>query len=81
MAMRRKQRRTMITAAERAELWDRWRKGEKLHAIGEALGRGHTSIAAHIRPTGGIPPPVRRRSTRALTLEQIHLNRIRILRR
>jgi hypothetical protein len=33
-------------------------------------GRGHTSIAAHIRPSGGIRPPLRRRSVRALTLAE-----------
>lgn len=60
MAVRRKQRRTMIKAAESAELWDLWTKGE-------ALGRGDAGIAAHIRPTGGIRPPVRESSTRALT--------------
>jgi IS30 family transposase len=68
MAMRRKYRRTRVTAAESAELWERWKRGEGLHAIGQALGRGHTSIAAHIRPSGGIRPPARRRSVRALTL-------------
>jgi IS30 family transposase len=68
MAMKRKYCRTRITAAESVELWERWKRGEGLHAIGQALGRGHTSIAAHIRPSGGIRPPVRRRSARALTL-------------
>lgn len=70
MAMRRKYRRTMITAAESAELWERWKRGEGLHAIGQALGRGHTSIDAHIRPSGGIKPPARRRSVRALTMAE-----------
>jgi hypothetical protein len=68
MAMRRKYCRTRVTAAESAELWERWKKGEGLHAIGQALGRGHTSIFAHIRPSGGIKPPARRRSVRALTM-------------
>jgi IS30 family transposase len=70
MVMRRTYRRTRVTAVESAELWERWKKGEGLHAIGEALGRGHTSVAAHIRPSGGIRPPVRRRSARALTLAE-----------
>src|SRR4249919_1455279 len=68
MAMKRKYRRTRVTEAESAELWERWKRGEGLHAIGQALGRGHTSIAAHIRPSGGVRPPARRRSVRALTL-------------
>jgi IS30 family transposase len=70
MAMKRKYRRTRVTAAESAELWERWKRGEGLHAIGQVLGRGHTSIAAHIRPSGGIRPPLRRRSVRALTLAE-----------
>lgn len=68
MAMRRICSRTKITAAESADLWERWKRGEGLHAIGDVLGRWHTSIAAHIRPSGGIRPPARRRSKRALTL-------------
>ena len=68
MTMRREYRRTKVSAAESAELWERWKKGEGLHAIGQALGRGHTSIAAHVRPSGGIRPPARRRSMRALTM-------------
>jgi len=70
MAMRRKYRRTRVTAAESAELWERWKRGEGLHAIGQVLGRGHTSIAAHIRPSGGIRPPLRRRSRLALTMAE-----------
>jgi IS30 family transposase len=70
MAMKRKYRRTRVTAAESAELWERWKKGEGLHAIGQALGRGHTSIFAHIRPSGGIKPPARRRSVRALSMAE-----------
>ncbi len=70
MTMRREYRRTKISATESAELWERWKKGEGLHAIGQALGRGHTSIFAHIRPSGGIKPPARRRSVRALTMAE-----------
>ena len=68
MAVRRTYRRTKVSAAESAELWERWKRGEGLHAIGQALGRGHTSIAGHVRPSGGIRPPVPRRSLRALTM-------------
>jgi IS30 family transposase len=70
MAMRRKYRRTKVSAAESAELWERWKKGEGLNAIGRALGRRHTSIFAHLRPSGGIRPPARRRSSRVLSLAE-----------
>jgi IS30 family transposase len=61
-------KRVMIGAAQSAELWRRWREGESVTSIGRALGRGHTSVLAHIGPTGGIKPPARRRSARALSL-------------
>ena len=70
MAMKRTSSRTKITAAESADLWERWKRGEGLHAIGDALGRWHTNIAAHIRPSGGIRPAGRRRSLRVLTLAE-----------
>ena len=68
--MKRKYCRTWVTAAESAELWERWKRGEGLSAIGRALGRSHNSIFAHLRPSGGIRPPVRRRSSRVLTLAE-----------
>lgn len=68
MAMKRKYCR--IGAAQSAELWERWKKGEGLHSIGRVLGTGHTSIFAHLRPSGGIRPPARRRSGRALSLAE-----------
>jgi len=40
-----------FTAAESAEFWDRWRKGEGLNSIGRVFGKGSSSIFAHISPT------------------------------
>ena len=65
MAMKRKYCRTRVTAAESAE-----KRGEGLNAIGRALGRSHNSIFAHLRPSGGIRPPARRRSSRVLALAE-----------
>jgi IS30 family transposase len=70
MAMRRKYHRVGFTAAQRAELWDRWRKGESLKAIGREFGKPSSCIFAHLRPTGGISPTPRRRSRSALTLSE-----------
>ena len=39
MGMRRKYHRVEFTAAQSAELWERWKKGEGLHAIGRVLGK------------------------------------------
>jgi IS30 family transposase len=59
----------MFTAAESAEVWDRWQRGEGLKLIGRVLGRRHTAIFAHLKPHGGIRPAPRRRSRRVLSLD------------
>jgi transposase, IS30 family len=63
-------KRRFFTAAESAEIWDRWRRGEGLKSIGRAFGKTSSSIFAHIRPSGGIRPSPRRRSRLALTLAE-----------
>ena len=68
--MRRKYRRVGFTAAQSAELWERWKKGEGLKAIGRVFGKPSSCIFAHIRPSGGIKPLPRRRSPRVLSLAE-----------
>ena len=63
-----KQRRCRFSAAESAEIWDRWQRGEGLRLIGRAFGKNSSSIFAHLRPQGGIRPVPRRRASRALSL-------------
>ena len=43
-----KRRRRMFTAAESAEVWDRWQRGEGLNLIGRIIGRRHTAVFAHM---------------------------------
>ena len=62
--------RIYYSAAQRAEIWDRWRRGESMHDIGRLFDRGHSSIFSVLAPTGGIRPPPRRRSRLALTLAE-----------
>ena len=57
-----------FTAAEKTELWDRWRRGESLNAIGRAFGKPSSSIHFQVAPHGGIRPAPRRRSRLSLTL-------------
>src|SRR5271169_1552789 len=57
-----------FTAAEKTELWDRWKLGESLKAIGRAFGKPSSSIYFLVAPHGGIRPVDRRRSRLALTL-------------
>ena len=59
-----------FTAAEKTELWDRWRRGESLKAIGRAFGKPSSSIYCQVAPHGGIRPAPRRRSRLALTLAE-----------
>jgi len=63
-------RRIYYTEAEKALMWDRWQKGESLHAIARLFGRHHTSIRGVLARNGGIRPAPRRRSCRALTLAE-----------
>ena len=59
-----------FTAAEKTELWDRWKRGESLKAIGRAFGKPSSSIYFLVAPHGGIRPALRRRSRLALTLAE-----------
>ena len=54
----------------KAELWERWRRGESLKAIGRAFGKPSSSIYFQVAPHGGIRPAPRRRSRLALTLSE-----------
>jgi Helix-turn-helix domain len=46
-----------FTAAEKAELWDRWKRGESLKAIGRAFGSSHRrSISWWHRMVGFVLP-------------------------
>jgi IS30 family transposase len=62
--------RIKYTAAQKAEIWERWQRGEALTAIGRLFDRPSSSIFNMLAPTGGIRPPPRRRSRLALTLAE-----------
>lgn len=63
-------RRIYYSAAQRAEIWDRWQRGESLHEIGRLFDRGHSSISGMIKQAGGVRPLARKRSRLALTLAE-----------
>ena len=48
-----------FSAVEKTELWDRWRRGESLKAIGRAFGKPSSSIYFQLAPHGGIRPSPR----------------------
>jgi len=62
--------RIKYTAAQKADIWDRWQRGESLTSIGRLFDRHSTSIFGLLAPTGGIRPPPRHRSRLALTLAE-----------
>src|SRR3954462_5741572 len=59
-----------FTTAEKTELWDRWKRGESLKAIGRAFGKQSSSIYFLVAPHGGIRPAERRRARLALSLAE-----------
>ena len=61
-------RRIYYTAAQRAEIWDRWQRGESMSSIGRRFDRESSSIFSLLSPSGGIRPPERKRSRQALSL-------------
>ena len=62
--------RIYYSAEQRAEMWDRWQRGESINSIGRAFDRGHSSISGQFLRAGGIRPPARQRSRLALTLSE-----------
>ena len=63
-------RRIYYSATQRAEIWDRWQRGESMSSIGRVFDRQSSSVFSVISPTGGIRPPGRRRGSRALSLSE-----------
>jgi IS30 family transposase len=59
-----------FSAAQRAEIWDRWQRGESMSSIGRRFDRQSSSIFSVLSPSGGIRPAERRRSGRSLSLSE-----------
>lgn len=62
--------RIFFTEKQKAEIWDRWQRGESMSSIGRVFDRGSSSIYPLLERTGGIRPPIRTRSRLALTLSE-----------
>lgn len=63
-------RRIYYTASQRAEIWDRWQRGESMSSIGRRFDRESSSVFSVISPTGGIRPADRKRGSLALSLAE-----------
>jgi IS30 family transposase len=63
--------RIWFTAAQKAELWERWKSGSSAAAISRALDRRNkTGVLRIVTLQGGIAPAPRRRALAALRLEE-----------
>ena len=63
--------RIWFTAAQKAELWERWKRGSSAAAISRALDRKNkTGVLRIVMLNGGIAPAPRRRALAALRLEE-----------
>ena len=62
--------RIFYTEADKALMWDRWQKGDSMHAIARLFDRGHSSVQGILSATGGIRPLQRSRSSLTLTLSE-----------
>jgi IS30 family transposase len=63
--------RIWFTAAQKAELWERWKSGSSAAAISRALDRRNkTGVLRIVTLHGGIAPAPRRRALAALRLEE-----------
>jgi IS30 family transposase len=63
-------RRIYFTEKQKADIWDRWQRGESMSSIGRRFDRNSSSIYPLLARTGGIRPPERRRSRFALRLAE-----------
>lgn len=62
--------RIYLSAEQRADIWDRWQRGESMSSIGRFFERESSSIYPILAPSGGIRPPTRTRSRFALSLAE-----------
>jgi IS30 family transposase len=63
-------RRIYFTNKQKADIWDRWQRGESMNAIGRCFDRSSSSIYPLLSRTGGIRPPERKRAKFSLTLAE-----------
>lgn len=63
-------RHSLVTTAQREELWRRYKAGETMLGIAQALGQGRNNLYRVLEATGGIAPRRRRRSSRVLSFRE-----------
>ena len=63
-------RRPGLSAPQKQELWERWKRGQSMNEIAHAFGKERGSIHCVLKSTGGFKPSTRRRSRLALSLSE-----------
>lgn len=63
-------KRIYYSETQKSLMWDRWQRGDSLQQIADLFDRHHSAIAGVLSRSGGIRPPRRRRSLRALHLAE-----------
>src|SRR5258706_14424260 len=63
-------RRSVVSVAERRELWSRWKQGETVASIARSLQCGEDSLRRVVLAHGGIAPGERTRSRLSLSLAE-----------
>ena len=63
-------RRPGLSAPQKQELWERWKRGQSMNEIARAFGKERGSIHSVLSYTGGFEPPTRHRSRLALSLSE-----------
>ncbi|MGO9766761.1 MAG: IS30 family transposase [Myxococcaceae bacterium] len=58
-----------LSIQQKQELWRRWRSGQTLSEIGRALGKHAASVYGVLASNGGLSPARRKRSVKALTMD------------
>ena len=61
-------RRRGLSASQKRELWERWKRGQSLNDIARALAKNRGSIHFVLACNGGIQPATHRRSRLSLSL-------------
>src|ERR1019366_4403665 len=62
--------RIYYTESQKAQMWERWQKGESLQQIAPLFDRNHSSVQRILAERGGIRPTPRCRAKVALTLAE-----------
>jgi IS30 family transposase len=65
-----RQRRNAMTCLQKQEMWSRWKQGQTLAQISQALGKARSSLHESLQKQGGIAPRARVRAQQHLSTHE-----------